>query len=96
MRPTDLFAIRPDGTGLRQLTTSVDANGGPGQDTFPSVSPDGKLVAFVRSCDCRPSQTSTDTAATAPGQLFVVGIDGTGAHQLTNGNSNDQDPSWGR
>jgi hypothetical protein len=39
----DLFAVRPDGTGLRQLTFTGEAEG------RPAVSPDGRLVIFYRS-----------------------------------------------
>lgn len=38
----DLYLIRPDGTGRRQLTS------GPERDRHPSWSPDGRTVAFER------------------------------------------------
>jgi Tol biopolymer transport system component len=42
---SELYAIRPDGSGLRRLTrNSVDA-------FYPSVSPDGTRIAFVSSRD---------------------------------------------
>lgn len=39
----DLYAIRPDGTGLRRLTTLADQGG---NATHPDVSPDGRIVVF--------------------------------------------------
>ncbi len=39
-----LWAVQPDGTGARQLTT-----GDGGSDTGPAVSPDGRLIAFTRT-----------------------------------------------
>ena len=43
MSDGDLFLVRPDGTGLRPLTS------GPFLDEHPSWSADGKLIAFVRN-----------------------------------------------
>lgn len=41
----DLFMIRSDGTGMRQLTSS------PGQDRVPAWSPDGKRIAYQSNED---------------------------------------------
>ena len=41
---TDLYAIHPDGSGLRQITTLGDEGG---NATHPDVSPDGSSVIFV-------------------------------------------------
>jgi len=41
-----LFAIRPDGTGLRQLTTIVGNTSG--DFDSPALSPDGRLAAYSR------------------------------------------------
>jgi Tol biopolymer transport system component len=42
VRGADLFSVRPDGSGLRHLTS------GPALDSAPIVSPDGKRVVFER------------------------------------------------
>jgi len=42
VRGGDLFSIRPDGSGQRQLTSGVEV------DSAPLVSPDGKRVVFER------------------------------------------------
>ena len=41
----DVWAVEPDGTGLRQLTTST------GFDSLPAYSPDGAKIAFVKDGD---------------------------------------------
>jgi TolB protein len=48
---SDIYTIRPDGTGLRRLTTS------PGFDGDPDVSPDGATIAFSA---IRSPATTTD------------------------------------
>ena len=54
-----LFIVRSDGMGLRSLTS--------GPDWFPSFSPLGKLVAFLRSPSGEEGpETSGSSAATAP------------------------------
>lgn len=42
VRDGDLYSIRPDGSGQRQLTS------GPDRDSAPIVSPDGRFVVFER------------------------------------------------
>jgi eukaryotic-like serine/threonine-protein kinase len=41
LRPEDVFAVKTDGTGLRQLTDDIF------QDRTPRWSPDGKRIAFM-------------------------------------------------
>jgi Tol biopolymer transport system component len=53
LRNHQLYIIRPDGTGLRQITRQLDVRFG-----SPSISPDGKKIA----ADCAPaSGTVQDT-----------------------------------
>jgi Tol biopolymer transport system component len=65
--------MRSDGSGLRRLTRNPFARNWNEGDVAPSVSPDGKLVSFVRL----KQQTPTLLA------LYTVRIDGTGLKQLT-------------
>jgi dipeptidyl aminopeptidase/acylaminoacyl peptidase len=53
----------------------------------PRPSPDGKLVAFVlRSTDLEANRGRTD--------LWVVGMDGKGARQLTRSSESESSPRW--
>ena len=63
----NVFTIRTDGTGLRQLTHS---SGGTVNNNPHSWSPDGKKIVFARKRD--------DLS-----DLFVMNADGSGARQLT-------------
>ncbi|MGH2596640.1 MAG: TolB family protein [Actinomycetota bacterium] len=69
-----LWVVEPDGTGARQLTTGDGSS-----DTGPSLSPDGRTVAFTR----------TDQHGSA---IYTIGIDGTGLTQLIGAPATD--PSW--
>lgn len=75
-RGRGIFTVRPDGTGLRRLR----ADGGD-----PSVSPDGRLIAFTWMPDG------------ANQELFVMRRDGTGATQITATNGvTEWSPDWQR
>lgn len=57
----DLFAIAPDGTGLRRLTTLATTGG---SATHPDVAPDGSSIVFSANMPGRGTV------------LAAVGIDG--------------------
>ncbi len=65
----DIFTINANGSGLRHLATGFD----------PSLSPDGKRVAFTRFSE--------------PPGLWVINVDGTGAQQLYTANR-PRSPTW--
>ncbi|WP_328441947.1 amidohydrolase family protein [Streptomyces sp. NBC_00444] len=56
-----LWTLRPDGTGLRQLTD------GPWDDRGPAWSPDGTRIAFA-------SERGGDTVSGAPYRIWVVDV----------------------
>ncbi|HEU0303272.1 MAG TPA: hypothetical protein VFR32_01695 [Gaiellaceae bacterium] len=95
-RNYELMVIRPDGTGLRQLTRNTVADG------QPAWSPDGKRIAFVRdyssiwTARADGSGARKVTAGSSPawapngrriafarnGQLAVMNADGSGVRVL--------------
>jgi TolB protein len=76
---SNIYTVRPDGTGLKQITH--EQKGSRISDKADSWSPDGKQIMFVR-----------DTGPTS--SLFVMNADGTGAKQLTH-RLNVHGGSWG-
>jgi Tol biopolymer transport system component len=86
-----LNAIRPDGTGLRQLSNlPIDlVLGDP-----PAWSPDGSLIAVSTSLNGRLDVIT----GTRPGRdLYVVSADGTGERRLTQSAERgvaDRGPTW--
>jgi len=69
-----LYLRRPGSTPVRLV-------GGPGTIGHPTLSPDGRRVAFA-----------SDRAGSA--DIWVVGIDGTGLRRLTDHPAEDSWPSW--
>jgi Tol biopolymer transport system component len=78
-----LYSMRSNGSDIRQLSPS-DANvSDPGffDAVSSDVSPDGSRVTFAAFLGATPAGTGLPA-------LFVVNIDGTGLHQLTNPKTN--------
>ncbi|HSC51398.1 MAG TPA: hypothetical protein VLD16_14135, partial [Gaiellaceae bacterium] len=67
--------VRVSGRGLRRVTR------GPALDQWPTWSPDGSRLAFVRGKD-------------AGAELYVVGAGGKGLRRLTRNHVEDATPSW--
>jgi Tol biopolymer transport system component len=76
---SSIYTIRPDGTGLTQLTNFV----GTVEVFSSSYSPDGKWIVFSRS------------GRGGLPDLFVMRSDGTGLRQLTRTARWDSAPDWG-
>jgi TolB protein len=79
----NLYTIRPDGTGLTQLT---HARGGEVQNLSAGFSPDGKWITFSRT----PGLGKAGNA-----DVFVMRANGTGVRNVTRSNIWDSATDWG-
>lgn len=75
---TDICLIRPDGSGLKDLTQN------PAKDTAPAWSPDGKQIAFVSNRDGDYGLF----------QIYVMNADGSNQHRVYYSNATSFSPSW--
>lgn len=77
----DIWAVNADGSGLENVTDVVTEPEGPPEVAYyPSVSADGKTMAF-----------GVDSQATS--EIWVMNTDGSGAQQLTKDELLDQEPA---
>jgi hypothetical protein len=84
----DIYTIKPDGTGLKRLTTSH------GNDAHQAWSPDGQQIVFA-SARMGYKDEGVYTDAPQPyGELFVMRYDGTNVRQLTDNQWEDGTPAW--
>ena len=74
-----IFRIRPDGSGLTQITT------GESRDLYPTWSPDKGRIAFMRQ--------TTPEGEDRYGDIYVINSDGTGLRRLTRGGDYHY-PDW--
>jgi Tol biopolymer transport system component len=77
---SNVFTIRPDGTGLKQVTHETKRGV---HDLADGFSPDGTKIIFAKTVDGGPFQ------------VYVINADGTGVRRLTHG-VDAHWASWGR
>ena len=84
----NVFTIRPDGTGLKQLTDMHGVN------AHLAWSPDGERLLF---CSSRMGFKDEVVLIGAPqpyGEVFVMRYDGTQVEQLTDNQWEEGGPAW--
>nr|WP_180935079.1 DUF5050 domain-containing protein [Nocardioides ungokensis] len=74
-----IYSVRPDGTGLRQLTDTAD-------DESPVASPDGTQILFTRTVVNQGDPDQKD--------IYKINADGTGEINLTNDPADDSTATW--
>ena len=85
----DIYTIRPDGTGLKRLTTT------PGNDAHSSWSPDGEYLMFSSSrLGFKDEAPLFDDQPQPYGEMFVMRADGSEQRQLTDNQWEDGPGTW--
>jgi TolB protein len=84
-RGSDLLQVclvRPDGSGLRRLTSDRASRGGNRIGAYSAAwSPDGRRLAFASDRD-------------GDDDIYIVRLDGTGLRKVTRNLVDDSNPSW--
>jgi TolB protein len=80
---SNLYTVRPDGTGLRQVT---HARGGKVQYLSSSYSPDGRWITFART---------PGTGREGNADVYVMRADGTRLRNVTRSRAWESAPDWG-
>lgn len=81
-RSWEIYTVKPDGSGLKRLTTNELA------EDSPTYSPDGSRIAFTRRA------ATGDEFNPAPEEIWVMNSNGTQESQVTNNNFRDTDLQW--
>jgi Tol biopolymer transport system component len=83
-----IFTVRPDGTGARQLTFSGENEG------HAVWSPDGEWILLDSAQMGFKDEVSYLDGQQPQGELFVTRFDGTKMRQLTDNQWEDGTPAW--
>lgn len=84
----EVYTIRPDGTGIQQLTKIH------GNEAHLAWSPDGKRLLFTSSRMGFKDEALYTIAPQPYGEIFVMNSDGTGVEQLTDDQWEEGAPAW--
>ena len=84
----DICTIKPDGSGLEQLTHSR------GNDAHAAWSPDGEYIVFASSRMGYKDEVIYTDAPQPYGEIFVMRFDGTDVRQLTDNQWEEGTPAW--
>lgn len=84
----DLYLLDPNGGSVRQLTKTPNDD-----ETWPTYSPDGKKIAFVR-CRCDFVGHEPELYYKNKASLYVMNADGSGLRRVTSEKYAVGQPSW--
>jgi TolB protein len=84
----EIWTVKPDGTSLRQLTSTR------GNDAHQGWSPDGEHIVFASSRMGFKDEVIYTDAPQPYGEIFVMRYDGTGVEQLTDNQWEEGTPAW--
>jgi len=85
----DIYTIKPDGTGLKRLTTD-QAN-----DAHSAWSPDGKWIAFASGSGGFKDESALHPLNPQPyGEICVMRADGSDKRELTDNQYEEATPAW--
>jgi Tol biopolymer transport system component len=84
----EIYSIKPDGTGLKRLTSS------PGNDAHQGWSPDGEHIVFATSRMGFKDEAIYTNAPQPYGEIFVMRADGSDLEQLTDNQWEEGAPAW--
>ncbi|SEC04050.1 amidohydrolase family protein [Terriglobus roseus] len=80
-----IWTMKPDGTGLKQVTF------GHGDDREPRISPDGKTIVFTSD---RAFKTGADGSSQGSYDIWTVPVAGGEPTQITKSDADEFGPSW--
>jgi len=84
----EICTVKPDGTGLKQLTHSR------GNDAHMGWSPDGEYIVFASFRKGFKDEVVYTDAPQPYGDIFVMRYDGTDVRQLTDNQWEEGTPAW--
>jgi Tol biopolymer transport system component len=86
---TEIYTTKPDGSAAVQVTNNA------ARDEEPSWSPDGTELAFTSDRDGQVTAFAQyGCCVGGPGEIYVMGADGTGVRRLTVNPALDASPAW--